>query len=116
MILRHVLAVKLHGLCVTRSELYYSGSINLPESVCEKVGLRPGDQVSIYNFNSGSRYETYVLPSAGEDVIINGPSARLSQVGDRIVVAQYVLTDEDLTPKVLFFNSKNESVELSEVF
>jgi aspartate 1-decarboxylase len=116
MTLRHVLAVKLHGLCVTRSELYYSGSIVLPRSVCEAAGLFEGDQVSVYNFHSGSRYETYVLYGVDNQVSINGPSARLSQVGDRLVVVQYVLTDERLQSKVIFLNRKNQAVSQEDVF
>jgi len=99
--LRHVLAVKLHGLCVTRSELYYSGSIVLPGLVCNEAGLLAGDQVSVYNFSSGSRYDTYILCGTDSHVSVNGPSARLSQVGDRLVVVQYVLTDENPEPKVI---------------
>lgn len=112
--LRHVLAAKLHGICVTRSELYYSGSIVLPASVCEAAGLVDGDQVSVYNFNSGSRYDTYIIYGPDSQVSVNGPSARLSQVGDRLVVVQYLLTDEKLQPKVIFLNANNQIVSHEE--
>jgi aspartate 1-decarboxylase len=114
--LRQVLAVKLHGLCVTRAELYYTGSIVLPESICKTAGLMEGDQVSVYNFHSGHRYETYVLHGPPNQVSVNGPSARLSQVGDRLVVVQYVLTDENSQPKLFFMNAENEIVSPAEVF
>ena len=110
MILRTVLAAKLHGLCVTDSYLYYSGSITLPGSACEEAGLHEGDEVAVYNFENGNRYETYVIQGAEGVVVVNGPSARLSQVGDRLVVAQYVLTDERLAPKILFFDRTNRRV------
>jgi aspartate 1-decarboxylase len=116
LILRSVLSAKLHGVCVTRSELYYSGSIVLPGCLCEAAGLLAGDQVSVYNFDTGSRYETYVLSGPGHEVSVNGPSARLSQVGDRLVVVQYVLTDENLTPKIVFVNRGNQIVSRDEVF
>lgn len=73
--------------------------------------------VSIYNFNNGARYDTYVI--AGEDdrtVSINGPSARLCYKGDRIVVVQYIMTDEQIKPKVLFFNLENQQVDQASVF
>lgn len=117
MIMRSVMAVKLHGICVTQCKLFYSGSIILPLSVLESSRLLPGDMVSIYNFNNGARYDTYVI--TGDDdhtVSINGPSARLCYKGDRIVVVQYVMTDEKIEPKVLFFNSNNLEVDQESVF
>jgi aspartate 1-decarboxylase len=117
MIMRSVMAVKLHGICVTQCELFYAGSIILPPSVLTSSKLLPGDAVSVYNFNNGARYDTYVI--AGEDdytVGINGPSARLCYKGDRIVVVQYVMTDEEIEPQVLFFNAENQQVDDALVF
>ena len=47
---------------------------------------------------------------------INGPSARLCYKGDRIVVVQYVMTDEEIESRVLFFNSDNQQVDQESVF
>ena len=116
MILRTVLAVKLHGIKVTNCELYYSGSITLPDAIRTAAGLNEGDQVSIYNFSNGARYDTYVINGPDEVIGINGPSARLCQPGDRIVIAQYVITDEPITPKVLFFDQNNQQTALENVF
>ena len=117
MIMRSVMAVKLHGICVTRCDLHYSGSIILPPRILASTDLTAGDAVSIYNFNNGARYDTYVI--LGEDEItvgINGPSARLCYKGDRIVVIQYVMTDEKIESRVLFFNSDNQQVDQESVF
>ena len=117
MIMRSVMSVKLHGICVTRCDLHYSGSIILPPRILKSSNLTAGDVVSIYNFNNGARYETYVI--SGEDELtvgINGPSARLCYKGDRIVVVQYVMTDEKIESKVLFFNAENQQVEQESVF
>ena len=117
MIMRSVMSVKLHGICVTRCDLHYSGSIILPPRILTSSELMAGDAVSIYNFNNGARYDTYVI--SGEDdqtVGINGPSARLCYKGDRIVVVQYVMTDEKIVPRVLFFNSNNKQVDQAAVF
>ena len=117
MIMRSVMAVKLHGICVTQCELHYSGSITLPHRILKESGLDMGDVVSIYNFNNGARYDTYVI--AGEDdftIGINGPSARLCYKGDRIVIVQYVMTDEKINSKVVFFNENNMSVDQEAVF
>ncbi len=116
MILKTVMAVKLHGLTVTQCHLHYSGSITIPRSICLEAGLKEGDQVDIYNFNNGARYTTYVIEGPDGVVGINGPSARFCQPGDRIVVVQYVITDENITPRVLFFDENNKIVPPEKVF
>jgi aspartate 1-decarboxylase len=117
MIMRSVLAVKLHGICVTQCELHYSGSITIPPRILAVSKLTSGDVVSIYNFNNGARYDTYVIEGDDDHTIgINGPSARLCYKGDRIVVVQYVMTDEKIEPKILFFNDDNQRVEQEAVF
>ena len=116
MIFRTKLAGKLHGLRVTGAQLYYSGSIEIPASLCLRCDLQEGDQVAVYNFMSGARYETYVLPGEERKIVVNGPSARLSQAGDCLVIAQYVLTDEPIKPQVLFFNEENVLVDREAVF
>ena len=117
MIMRSVLAVKLHGICITQCELHYSGSITLPPRILKSSSLMAGDVVSIYNFNNGARYDTYVIKGDDDHTIgINGPSARLNYKGDRIVVVQYVMTDEQVESKVLFFNENNLQVDQEAVF
>ena len=117
MIMRSVMSVKLHGLCVTNCELLYSGSITLPSLIMKSAQLSYGDMVSIYNFNNGARYDTYVIEGTDDTTVgINGPSARLCYKGDRIVVAQYVVTDEKINPLVLFFDDQNREVEFESVF
>ncbi len=113
---RQVLKTKLHGLSVTQKELYYSGSIVLPRELCDQAGLRQYDVVEIYNFNSGARYTTYVLYGGPGEVQVKGPSARLCEVGDRIVLVQYVQTQGEIEPTLLFLNSRNESVSEKECF
>jgi aspartate 1-decarboxylase len=102
---------------VTQCELFYSGSIILPPRVLASSKLLSGDMVSIYNFNNGARYDTYVIAGEGDRTVsINGPSARLCYKGDRIVVVQYIMTDEQIKPKVLFFNLENQQVDQASVF
>ena len=117
MIMRSVMAVKLHGICVTQCDLHYSGSITLPPRILNASKLSSGDVVSIYNFNNGARYDTYVIEGNDDHTVgINGPSARLCYEGDRIVVVQYVTTDEQINSQVLFFNEDNQQVEQEAVF
>ncbi len=108
--LRWVLATKLHGITVSHTNLYYAGSIGLPLTMIDAAGLRPNDVVEVYNFMSGARYQTYVMVGPDGRVEVNGPSARLTQPGDRLVVVQYVLTEDDVEPRILHYNAKNEGV------
>jgi aspartate 1-decarboxylase len=110
------MAVKLHGVCVSECNLYYSGSIVLPREMYEDTGLRENDQVSVYNFNSGTRYDTYVIGGSAGVVSVNGPSARLSKPRDRLAIVQYVLTDELLEPRILFLDASNRIVDQQDVF
>ncbi len=113
---RKVLKTKLHGLSVTQKEVYYSGSIVLPRALCDQAGLRQYDVVEIYNFNNGARYTTYVLFGGPGEVQVKGPSARLCEVGDRIVLVQYVQTSGEAEPRQLFLNSANQVVSETECF
>jgi len=75
--MRKVMVAKLHGLCVTQCELLYTGSIVIPPQILSDSNIGPGDVVSIYNFNNGAHYDTYVI--AGKDnsnAGKNGPFAR----------------------------------------
>jgi aspartate 1-decarboxylase len=114
--LRWVLAAKLHGIAVTSTNLYYTGSIALPSEMVRSAGLRPNDVVEVYNFSSGARYRTYVIEGASGQVQANGPSARLSQPGDRLVLVQYVLTDGEIEPRIFHYNAENVCVPAQEAF
>jgi aspartate 1-decarboxylase len=114
--LRWVLAAKLHGISVTSTDLYYTGSISLPAEMIRDAGLRPNDAVEVYNFNSGARYRTYVIEGDPGQVQANGPSARLSQPGDRLVLVQYVLTDGEIEPRIAHYNEENVRVPAQEAF
>jgi aspartate 1-decarboxylase len=88
---------KLHMLTVTQAELYYEGSITIDEDLLDIAGLLPYEKVQVVNVNNGSRLETYTIPGerGKRDVCLNGPAARLTTVGDRIIVISYA----DMTPE-----------------
>ena len=89
---------KLHMLTVTQADLYYEGSITIDEDLLDVAGLLPYEKVQIVNVNNGSRLETYTIPGerGKRDVCLNGPAARLTSVGDRIIVISYAhMTPEE---------------------
>ena len=60
-----VLKSKLHLATVTRSDLYYHGSLTIDPDLMEAVGLVPYEAILVSNVATGLRAETYVLPGSG---------------------------------------------------
>ena len=88
---------KLHGLTITQTELDYEGSITLDPVLLEASGMHSYEKVQVVNRNNGMRFDTYIIPGtrgAGE-VCLNGPAARLAEVGDTVLVIAYGLMPED---------------------
>lgn len=82
---------KLHLLTVTQAELYYEGSITIDEDLLDMAKILPYEKVQIVNVNNGSRLETYTIPGerGSRTVCLNGPAARMTAVGDRVIVICY---------------------------
>lgn len=105
---------KLHQMKVTEANLHYEGSITIDKELLNEAGILPYEKVQVLNITNGSRLETYTIPGeAGSRVCcLNGAAARLTQVGDRIIVIAYAeMTPEeaeDHTPKVVIVDENNE--------
>ena len=110
---------KLHPLTVTQADLYYEGSITIDPELMEAAGIYTYEKVQVVNVNNGSRLETYTIPGKrGErEVCMNGPAARLTTLGDRIIVISYArMTEEearDHKPRVVLLDSKNNPVKIT---
>ncbi len=100
--LRTMLRAKIAGLTVTDKQLYYKGSITLDASLLEKADILPGEQVEVLNLNNGERFSTYTIKGKRGSgcAVLNGPAARLGEVGDKIMVLCYGLVDTAEAPKV----------------
>ncbi|MEX2363063.1 MAG: aspartate 1-decarboxylase [Balneolaceae bacterium] len=113
---------KLHQMVVTEANLMYEGSITIDQELLDAANLLPYEKVQVVNITNGSRLETYTIPGErGSKVCcLNGAAARLTQVGDRIIVISYaemtpeeakehkprtVVVDENNEPKKIFDNS-----------
>jgi len=82
---------KIHRARITDANLEYEGSITIDPDLLEAAGIVLYEKVQVVNLNNGVRLETYVMQGArgtGE-VCLNGPAARLGQVGDRIIIIAY---------------------------
>lgn len=106
-----LLKSKIHRATVTGAELHYEGSITLPRSLMDAAGMLPFEQVDILNVNNGARFTTYIIVGEGESICINGPAARLVQVGDKIIVCAYAQMSQQEaaahSPKVVLMQEGN---------
>lgn len=105
---------KLHQMKVTEANLHYEGSITIDRELLDEAGILPYEKVQVVNITNGSRLETYTIPGdAGTRVCcLNGAAARLTQVGDRIIVIAYAeMTPEEARehkPRVVIVDENND--------
>ena len=108
---------KIHRAVVTEADLNYEGSITIDENLMKEANLLPYELVQVLNQNNGERFETYVIKGkAGLGVIcLNGPAARLGQVGDILLVISYCLLTEIRAkkhkPKLVYVDEKNRIIK-----
>jgi aspartate 1-decarboxylase len=111
-----VLKSKIHRAKVTQAELNYTGSITLDLNLIEAANLIPNEKVHILNINNGERFETYVIEGErGSGVVcLNGPAARLVQVGDPVIVVSYAFMEIEIAkvykPVLVFPDEHNQLV------
>lgn len=99
--LRTMLKSKIHRATLTGTELHYQGSITLDENLLELADILPGEQVQVLNINTGARFITYAIRGkrGSGTVMLNGPAARLGQVGDVVMVLTYCQMDTEAARK-----------------
>lgn len=112
-----MLKAKLHRATVTQTKLDYHGSITIDSELLKATGILPAEKVEVANLNNGARFATYVLVGeAGSGVIgVNGASARLCAVGDKLIILCFAGMDEQearkFKPTVLVLDERNRVVE-----
>jgi len=110
---RIMLKSKIQRLTVTDADLDYEGSLTLDESLIMAADMLPFEQVHVYNISNGERFSTYLIKGAKNsgEVIVNGAAAHKAKVGDKLIVASYVLLEEGeiefFAPKILIVDEKN---------
>ena len=91
----------------------YEGSITIDQDLLDQAQLLPYEKVQVLNITNGQRLETYTIPGErGSRVCcLNGAAARLTQIGDRIIVIAYaeMTTEEAQThkPRVVVVDEHN---------
>jgi aspartate 1-decarboxylase len=108
--LRQLLKSKIHRATVTEANVNYVGSITIDQTLLEHVDLWPGELVHVWNCTNGERFETYALagePDSGV-ICLNGAAALRVNVGDKVIVAAFALSDKPVDAKVILVDEDNK--------
>ncbi len=92
-----LLKAKIHRATVTFTDVNYHGSITIDSKLLRATGLLPNEAVLIADCDNGNRFETYIIPGPpGSGIIgINGAAARLTKVGNKVIIIGWVYTTSD---------------------
>jgi aspartate 1-decarboxylase len=118
--LTKLLKSKIHNATVTATDVNYHGSITIDADLLKASGLLPNEAVMVADSENGNRFETYVIRGErGSGAIqINGAAARLSKVGNRVIIMSFVLATPQETAghrsRVVIVDSRNRAVETVE--
>ncbi|MEI6610548.1 MAG: aspartate 1-decarboxylase [Deltaproteobacteria bacterium] len=112
---RFMLKSKIHRATVTDADLHYEGSISIDEKLMEEADMIPYEQVEIYDINNGERFSTYIIKGKRNSgtICLNGAAARKVAKGDLIIIATYVIAENEKEakswkPKNVFVDPKNK--------
>lgn len=109
----HLLKAKIHRAQITGASLDYEGSLTIDVALMEEVGLLPFERILCSNLANGNRFETYALPGerGSGAIVLNGATAHLGRIGDRLTIMSYTTTDESEAkrwqPRVIVLGKKN---------
>ena len=110
--MRVLLRGKIHRAVVTQADLDYVGSITIDKELLDEADIWAGEKVLISDIDNGARFETYTVegePGSGV-ICVNGAAAHLVNVGDRIIIMAFEITDRPITPNILLVDDKNHKV------
>jgi len=115
-----VCRAKIHRARVTAADLHYQGSVTIDSELLSAAGIGRWEEVQVVNLNNGARFTTYVMPGKPKSgtLCLNGPAARLGEVGDIVIVIAYGLIDQEdsrsFHPKIVFVDEGNKITRVAE--
>jgi aspartate 1-decarboxylase len=118
--LTKLLKAKIHRATVTFTDPDYHGSITIDTDILRACRLVPNEAVLVADCNNGERFETYIIPGeAGSGVVgINGAAAKLTKVGNRVIIMSFVLVEPKEvarhTAQVALVDGKNHVTQVIE--
>lgn len=113
---RTFLFAKLHHARITHTELEYDGSCGIDAELLDAAGIKPNEQIHIYNMNNGKRITTYAIeaPRGSKMISLNGAAAHHANPKDRVIICAYAQLNEEeakqFKPKVLRLNENNSII------
>ncbi len=113
-----MLKSKIHKAKVTEIDLEYEGSLTLDESLMEAADMIPYEQVHVYNISNGERFVTYLIKGKKDSGVVgvNGAAAHKAKVGDKLIIASYVVLKEEkidyFMPRILILDEENRIKEM----
>lgn len=108
--LKKLLKSKLHHARVTYANPDYVGSIEIDRVLMDRIGLEDGEVVHVWAVDHTSRIETYAFGGPPGVIGLNGGAAHHFSAGDRVVIAAFTWTDEDVEPKIILVDEDNRFV------
>lgn len=112
--LRQFLKSKIHRAVITRADVEYEGSIEIPGNLMDEVGLTEGEKVLVASVSSGNRLETYVQRGPeGIEFIINGGAAHRIKKGELVTIMAWGLSEGPVVARRIVMNVKNEIIDRS---
>ncbi len=109
---RWVLRAKIHKAKVTDTNIDYIGSITIDENLLELAGIWLGERGLVVSNTKGEQLESYTI--AGErgsgEICMNGAAARRIDVGEKIIIMGFSLSDRPITPTLILVDESNEFV------
>ena len=105
---------KLHRGTITQAELFYEGSVTIDADLLDAADITPYERIQVVNINNGSRFESYAIEGKRRSgtICINGAAARLSAVGDEVIIISYAnYTEEELKsfkPTLIMLDKSNK--------
>lgn len=95
-----VCRAKIHRARITDANLDYEGSISIGPELLTASSIQRYERVQVVNVNNGERFETYVIEGGIGEICLNGPAARLGQVGDSVIIIAYGYVDSEEAGKI----------------
>lgn len=117
---RIMLKSKIHRVTITKKQIDYEGSITVDAGLLKASNILPGEQVHVLNLSNGSRFVTYTIPAphGSGTVMLNGPAARLGEIGDQVIILSYSPCDEvlakELKARVVTVDEHNQAHKIAE--
>jgi aspartate 1-decarboxylase len=100
---------KIHRATVTEANIDYVGSITIDQHLMALTGIYPNERVHVWNLTNGYRLETYAISAASGSgtICLNGAAAHHAAPGDKVIIAAFCWTDEEIEPRMILVDEHN---------